>query len=183
MNKGIGIFGLSLALILTLAVVTGCAAPASSPAESEEMEMEQVDVKPEVDISTEEADMDGGMWYTEADLENPWINICTETAPTHGGTVTLAFADSAMRGQNWLSRSSTNEGFIFSQLVDLGMDAQTIAPDVAKSWEISDDGLVFTYHLRDDVKWHDGEQLMADDIKFTIEMFWHYPPNLSLIHI
>ena len=178
MNKGIGIFCLSLALILTLAVVTGCAAPASSPAESEEMEMEQVDVKPEVDISTEEADMDGGMWYTEADLENPWINICTETAPTHGGTVTLAFADSAMRGQNWLSRSSTNEGFVFSQLVDLEMDAQTIAPDVAKSWEISDDGLVFTYHLRDDVKWHDGEQLMADDIKFTIEMFWHPDTNI-----
>ncbi|MBX3538958.1 MAG: ABC transporter substrate-binding protein, partial [Chelatococcus sp.] len=32
----------------------------------------------------------------------------------------------------------------------------TIEPLLAKSWEISPDGLTYTFHLRDDVKWHDG---------------------------
>ena len=170
-RKSWALYWTMIALLL-MAIVAGCAAPAPDDAEEPE-EMEQVDVKPEVDISTEAGETQDELWYTEADLANPWVHVCTESAPAYGGTVTLAFADSAMRGQNWLSRSSTNEGFIFSQLVDLEMDAQTISPDVAESWSASEDGLVYTYHLRDDVLWHDGEQLMADDVKWTIEMFWH----------
>lgn len=107
----------------------------------------------------------------------PWINQC-EGEPVDGGTVTLAFADQAMGGENWLSRSSTNEGFLFSQLVDLNIETLEIEPDVAESWDVSEDGLTYTYHLRDDVFWHDGEQLMADDVKWTIEMFWHPDTNI-----
>jgi peptide/nickel transport system substrate-binding protein len=114
-----------------------------------------------------------GDWYTTEQAEATWINVCTDVAPKQGGTVTLAQADLAMTGQNWISRASTNDEFLFSQLVDLDMDAQTIIPDVATSWEISDDGLTFTYYLRDDVLWHDGEKLTAEDVKWTIEMFWH----------
>lgn len=162
-----------IALLLAVAGMAGCApAPAAEMPEEAE-ELEQVDVKPEVAMSTEEEESEDDLWYTAEDLANPWTNVCTETPPQYGGSVTLAFSDSALRGQNWLARSSTNEGFVFSQLVDLEMDAQTIAPDVAHSWDISDDGLIVTYHLRDDVLWHDGEQLMADDVKWTIEMFWH----------
>lgn len=113
----------------------------------------------------------------ELATSSPWINKC-EGEPVDGGTVTLAFADQAMRGENWLSRSSTNQGFVFSQLVDLNIETLEIEPDVAESWEISEDGLTYTYHLRDDVLWHDGEQLMADDVKWTIEMFWHPDTNI-----
>lgn len=107
----------------------------------------------------------------------PWINQC-EGEPVDGGTLTLAFADAAMQGENWLSRASTNENFVFSQLVDLDIATLEIVPDVAERWEISEDGLTYTYYLRDDVLWHDGEQLMADDIKWTIEMFWHPDTNI-----
>jgi len=106
-----------------------------------------------------------------------WINQC-EGEPVDGGTLTLAFADAAMIGENWLSRSSTNESFVFSQLVDLDINTLEIIPDVAERWEISEDGLTFTYYLRKDVLWHDGEPLMADDIKWTIEMFWHPDTNI-----
>lgn len=172
------ILGLALMVLMMGLGLAGCAAEAPASEMDDDAELEQVDTKPEVDVATEDAEGDAELWYTEADVANPWINVCTETAPQQGGTITLAFADSAMRGQNWLSRSSTNEGFVFSQLVDLGMDAQTISPDVAESWDISDDGLTFTYHLRDDVLWHDGEQLTAEDVKFTIEMFWHPDTNI-----
>lgn len=108
---------------------------------------------------------------------DPWVNQC-EGDPVDGGTLTLAFADAAMQGENWLSRSSTNESFVFSQLVDLDIATLEIVPDVAERWEISEDGLIYTYYLRKDVLWHDGEQLMADDIKWTIEMFWHPDTNI-----
>lgn len=44
-----------------------------------------------------------------------------------------------------------------------------ITPDLAKSWEINDDGLTYIFDLRDDVYWHDGEKFTAADVKFTIE--------------
>lgn len=40
--------------------------------------------------------------------------------------------------------------------------------DLAENWEISEDGTVYTFHLRQDVKWHDGEDFNADDVIFTL---------------
>jgi peptide/nickel transport system substrate-binding protein len=40
---------------------------------------------------------------------------------------------------------------------------------VAKSWEISKDGNTWTFHIRDDIKFHNGDPLTAHDVKFSIE--------------
>jgi peptide/nickel transport system substrate-binding protein len=40
---------------------------------------------------------------------------------------------------------------------------------VAKSWEISDDGLVWTFYLREGIKFHDGSELTAEDVKFSMD--------------
>ena len=102
-----------------------------------------------------------------------WINVCEEE-PVSGGEITLAIPNEAMVGRTWLSYGSTNESFVFNQLVDLSIeDAETILPDVAESWEESEDGLTYTYHLRGDVLWHDGEPLTAEDVKWTIELVSH----------
>lgn len=58
--------------------------------------------------------------------------------------------------------------FVFSGLTRHNPD-MSIAPGMAKSWEVSKDGLTWTFHLRDDVLWHDGVKFSADDVKFTIE--------------
>jgi len=42
-----------------------------------------------------------------------------------------------------------------------------IAPLLAERWEVSEDGLVYTFHLRTSVRWQDGEPLTADDVLFT----------------
>ena len=42
-------------------------------------------------------------------------------------------------------------------------------PRIAESYEISDDGLDYTFHLRDDVTFHDGTPVTADDVVFSIE--------------
>ncbi|MDR0959633.1 MAG: ABC transporter substrate-binding protein [Propionibacteriaceae bacterium] len=48
--------------------------------------------------------------------------------------------------------------------------AQDPTPWLAESWEWNDDYTAITYTVRDDVTWHDGEPLTADDVAFSIQM-------------
>ena len=41
--------------------------------------------------------------------------------------------------------------------------------DAAESWEVSDDGLVYTFHLRDGLKWSDGVDVTADDYVYGMQ--------------
>lgn len=45
-----------------------------------------------------------------------------------------------------------------------------IANDLASSYEISEDRKEYVFHLKEGVKWHDGQELLADDIVFTINI-------------
>ena len=42
-------------------------------------------------------------------------------------------------------------------------------PNLAESWEISDDGRVYTFHLRDDVQFHNGRAFQAEDVRYSFE--------------
>lgn len=57
---------------------------------------------------------------------------------------------------------------IFSGLVKLGPDLN-IVPDLAKSWEISEDGVVYTFKLQEDLKFSDGTPVTAADFKYSLE--------------
>ena len=61
---------------------------------------------------------------------------------------------------------------IFSGLVALNSDLELV-PDIAERWEISDDGLVYTFHLRPDAKFHDGKPVTAYDFKWSINRAAH----------
>lgn len=56
---------------------------------------------------------------------------------------------------------------IYSGLLRVGADDKFVL-DLAESLEVSDDGLVYTFTLRDDLVWHDGEPLTTADVEFTI---------------
>lgn len=58
---------------------------------------------------------------------------------------------------------------IFSSLV-VRDDSGTPQPDLAESWEVSDDKLTYTYHLRDNLKFSDGSSLTSEDVKFTLTL-------------
>jgi oligopeptide transport system substrate-binding protein len=42
-------------------------------------------------------------------------------------------------------------------------------PNLAESWDVSEDGTVYTFHLRDDVFFHNGRQLTAEDVQYSFE--------------
>lgn len=48
-------------------------------------------------------------------------------------------------------------------------------PDAAESWDVSDDALTITWHLKDGLKWSDGEPLTADDVKYTFDYIKEHP--------
>ncbi|HBF4439544.1 TPA: ABC transporter substrate-binding protein [Clostridioides difficile] len=55
-----------------------------------------------------------------------------------------------------------------------------VVPCLAKDWKFDEATNTYTFNLRDDVKWHDGEKFTANDIKFTIETIMN-PDNASEI--
>jgi len=65
--------------------------------------------------------------------------------------------------------SHSISAMIFNGLVKYDKD-MNITGDLARSWEISEDGLVITFHLREGVTWHDGTPFTADDVFYTYEV-------------
>src|SRR5262245_52672599 len=57
-------------------------------------------------------------------------------------------------------------GLIYGGLVRLDGDLH-VAPDLAESWKISDDGKVYTFKLRANAKFSDGSPITADDVKWS----------------
>jgi peptide/nickel transport system substrate-binding protein len=50
-----------------------------------------------------------------------------------------------------------------------------LIPWLASDWDVSDDGRAYTFHLRSDVTWHDGQRLTADDVAFSFEYYEKHP--------
>ncbi len=63
------------------------------------------------------------------------------------------------------------EWFVFDRLWELNYDTREIEPRLAKEWKYLDDGITLEIKLRDDVKFHDGTTLDAEDVALTIERF------------
>ncbi|WP_340110247.1 ABC transporter substrate-binding protein [Pikeienuella sp. HZG-20] len=61
-------------------------------------------------------------------------------------------------------------GDIYESLLRYDFDLKP-HPQLAESWEISDDGLTYTFHLRDGVVFHDGEPFTSADVKFSMDEF------------
>ena len=65
--------------------------------------------------------------------------------------------------------SDTVYKMIYNQLVVWNFAERKLEPELATSWDISDDGLEYTFHLRDDVTFSNGQKLEADDVVFTFK--------------
>ena len=66
--------------------------------------------------------------------------------------------------QNWSMIKS-----LFDGLMDYEPGTTNLTPDLAESYTVSDDGMTYTFKLRKGVKFHNGRELVAGDIKYSIE--------------
>jgi len=68
---------------------------------------------------------------------------------------------------------------MLSMIYDMGIQMQgpknDPVPDLAESWEVSPDGLTWTFHFTHNAKWHDGVPFTSEDFKFTLDYCTDYP--------
>ena len=139
------IFSLGLAAAMTASLLAGCGSgnPTSSTTAATAGGQADTTAAPAEPAAAGES----GVLYSNGGptefFETPWLNPGTytynKTLYAH-----LIFADENLA-------PVTGEG------------------DLAKSYEMSDDGMTLTFELRDNIFWHDGEAITADDIQWSIE--------------
>ena len=66
------------------------------------------------------------------------------------------------------SVSAPLQDLIFNKLIRWSSKGD-VEPDLAERWDVSADGLVYTFYLRKGVKFHDGVECTAEDVKFTFD--------------
>lgn len=90
--------------------------------------------------------------------------------PTYGGSFTEGMIGVPRFVNPVLATSDADRdvtALVYSGLLRLSSDG-TLIPDLAEKYEISDDGLTYSFTLKDALTWHDGAPVTTDDIEFTI---------------
>lgn len=114
------------------------------------------------------------------------INYTTVLRPGHGGTYVEGIAgfpqylNPLLAGYNAVDRDIC--ALVFSGLTRLNERGEVEA-DLARGWEVTLDGLSYTFYLRSNAYWHDGTPVTADDVVFTIGLLqdpeFPGPPDLG----
>lgn len=95
----------------------------------------------------------------------------TVLVPDRGGTYVEGIAGSPHYLNPILSQHNQVDtdlvSLIFNGLTDINEKGE-IVPDLAEKWQVSEDGLTYTFRLREDVLWQDEVPFSADDVLFTI---------------
>jgi peptide/nickel transport system substrate-binding protein/oligopeptide transport system substrate-binding protein len=105
------------------------------------------------------------------------LSVALSFAPTlasaqSGGSITVTYKDDIATldpaiGYDWQNFSMIKA--LFDGLMDYEPGTAKLRPGLAESYEISPDGRVFTFKLRDGVKFHNGRAMTADDVKYSFE--------------
>lgn len=93
----------------------------------------------------------------------------TDTAPAYGDAILEGSIGDASNLIPMLAGDSASHsvaGLIFDGLVAYDPTLSHLEPRLARSWEVSEDGLTITFNLRDDVRWQDGRPFSARDVEF-----------------
>ena len=93
-------------------------------------------------------------------------------AQEQGGSAVVSFQNDVSTldpqiGYDWQNWSIIKS--LFDGLMDYVPGTTELTPHLAESYEVSDDGLTYTFHLRQGVKFHNGREMVADDVLYTFE--------------
>lgn len=156
--------GYLLALLLMILVACSPGTPDVDPAD-------EVEAPSGEETSTENEGSEGQTDETETEASDSGENAVAEETERQGGTLIAALGSDPEHLNTSISSSVTvglPAGAITEGLIRIDRDYNAL-PVLATSWDISEDGLEYTFHLREGVTWHDGEPFTSADVKFTIE--------------
>src|SRR5690606_20947617 len=91
---------------------------------------------------------------------------------TQGGSVTLPLGAAPPTFLNYAQIDNDTQTLtqqVFDSLVVITLETYALEQGLAESWDVSEDGTVYAFHLREGVTWHDGTPFTADDVVFTYE--------------
>ncbi len=96
----------------------------------------------------------------------------SQTSETSGGEATVVRMNIGSEPDSldpWQSAASDTEAIMHNVFEGLVLYDETgaIIPGIAESWDISEDGLTYTFHLREDVTFHNGKPLTSADVLYT----------------
>ena len=108
-----------------------------------------------------------------------------EAAPKKGGVLRYGITSRLPHydmHQSGTINSLGSQGCMYDNLVrrDPRDSGKTIVPDLAHSWEIGKDGKTYTFHLRKDVRFHDGAEFTSEDIKATFDRIRKPPTGVTI---
>jgi len=118
-----------------------------------------------------------------AGTEAPAATEAPAGGPKEGGTLIVALPGDITRTDPAMIDDS-NSSYVMQQVVEglVGLKAGTtseIEPLLAESWSSSDDGLTYTFKLRQGVTFHDGTPFDADAVVFNYERWKNFPVELQ----
>ncbi|MBQ4511579.1 MAG: hypothetical protein II969_01200 [Anaerolineaceae bacterium] len=163
--KKIIIICLTLSLALMLGAC-GSSKPAATPTAVPPTETPVPAEEPAVEEKSEEAAV------SEETAADSGTTAEAAAAPKAGGSITIAISQDL--DQSLDPHTSTSAGKreiffnIFEGLVKADPDGNFV-PALAESFEISDDATTFTFHIRKGVKFHNGADLTAEDVIYTLD--------------
>lgn len=108
----------------------------------------------------------------------PAVRAHAAPTPAHGGTIThLSLVEPNILVDILRTARGGVNGRVVEGLIKWDLDLKP-QPSLATSWDISADGLIYTFNLRPGVKWHDGELFGAPDVAFSIQTLKEIHPRL-----
>lgn len=107
-----------------------------------------------------------------AALALPFTGAAVAQEIKQGGQMTVTYKDDVSTldpaiGYDWQNWSMIKS--LFDGLMDYEPGTTKLTKDLAEDYTIADDGKTFTFTLRKGVKFHNGRELTADDVKYSIE--------------
>ena len=160
---------LPMALVMSVMLLVACSAPPEATPEQVESAQATSKTTPETTEPTQAASE--VVPETAESTRTAPEAVPTEPAMgSQGGRLVRLFSDPPTLDPHittdYLAAAIVNE--VFGGLVTIDPSIE-IVPDLAKQWDISPDGRVFTFRLREDAKFHDGSPVTAEDFRWSLE--------------
>jgi len=163
---------IGVSVLTTLTLLVGCATP--TPV----VEVKEVE-KVITQVVKETVVVEGTPQVVEKEVTKIVKEVVKETVEVivpsarQGGTLVISMGQNVRDtlNQHWSIHTGSRmvAHHVLDTLVAVDPEDGTVYPWLAKSWEVSPDGKVYTFHLRDDVTFHDGTPFNAEAVKYNFD--------------